>query len=471
MKKFERITLRSENFADWYTNIIDNAKLIKYGSIKGTMVFQPNGWAIWESIKVILDKEFAKIGIQNVSLPLLIPYEEFAKEKEHIEGFAPELYMVTKIGDKVLDKPYVIRPTSEISFCNYFSAITNSHKDLPLKFNQWCNVMRAEKTTRPFLRNSEFHWQEMHSIHSSETEAYEFSKTLINLYNDFVNQYLCIPTIIGEKTAGERFAGASNTFTIEALMQDGQALQCGTSHYLAQSFAKPYNIKFQNKDNKFSYAFQTSAGVSTRLIGALIMVHADDKGLVLPPLMAPTQVVIIPVFPEKNIKVKQITSQVAKSLEDLRIKIDDSDKGLGFKAANHEIAGTPIQIHIGPRDLEQGKVVISRRDTGEKQFVALDEIKNTVAQLLVDIKDNIYKRAKLQLDNSIVSIDTIEGLKAAIKDKKLASAYWAGTIEDETKLKQLTGITPRCIIKDNVKGKCFFTNQKATKLVIFGRAY
>ncbi len=471
MKKFERIVLRSENFADWYTSVIDNAKLIKYGSIKGTMVFQPNGWAIWESIKQIIDKEFAKIGVQNVSLPLLIPYEEFAKEKEHIKGFAPELYMVTKIGEKTLEKPYVIRPTSEISFCNYFSAITNSHKDLPYKFNQWCSVMRAEKTTRPFLRNSEFHWQELHSIHTTKQEAYEFSKILINLYNDFINQYLCIPTIMGEKTVGERFAGASNTFTIEALMQDGQVLQCGTAHYLDQSFAKPYNIKFQNKENKFSYAYQTSAGVSTRLIGALIMVHADDKGLILPPLMAPTQIVIIPVLPEKNIKVKQVTSQVAKSLEQFRIKVDASDKGLGFKAANHEIAGTPIQIHIGPKDIEQNQVVISRRDTGEKKYVPLDEIYDEVNQLLVDIKNNIYKRAKLQLDNSIVKVDSIETLKAAIEDKKMATAYWAGTAEDEAKLKQMTGITPRCVIKDNVSGKCFFTNSKATQLVVFGRAY
>ena len=472
MFKLEKIVKREENFADWYTSIINNAQLVIYGQVKGTMMFQPNGWAIWESIHNLIDTRFRQLGIKNVALPTLIPYEEFAKESKHLEGFAPECYTVGKIGDKVLESPLIIRPTSEILFCKYFKYVTSSYKSLPVKVNQWCSVMRAEKTTRPFLRNSEFYWQELHSIFASAEEGLTFTKDIIKVYEDVAINDLCIPVLCGEKTVGERFAGANHTFTIEGLMQDGQVLQCGTSHFLGQNFSKIYDMQFQNKDNKFEYVHQNSAGVSTRLIGAIIMVHGDDNGLVLPPAIAPTQIKINIMNAKKSPELVDIAHQMKEILKDYRVEIDSEDNGLGFKLSNGEITGVPLQIIVGRETSEKNIITIVRRDNLEKVEHQLDYKKLTslIESELTTFKKNIYNRAKTQLDNSIVDCNSVDELKKILEDKKIARCHWAGSEEDEKQIKQLTGATPRCII-GQAKGKCFFTKKDSSDIVIFGRAY
>lgn len=474
MIKKDRIVSRNEDFSKWYTAIVHNAELALYGSIKGTIIFQPNGWSIWESIQHFLNKEFRLLGIKNVSLPFLIPMNDLALEKKHVEGFAPELFTITKIGDKEISESYVVRPTSEIPFCQYFKNIVSSYKNLPIKLNQWCSVMRAEKTTKPFLRNSEFHWHEMHSVHENKNDALCFANKMIDLYERFLNDVLCIPVIKGEKTIGERFAGANNTFTVEALMQDGQMLQCGTSHYLGQNFAKAYDIKFQNKDNKFDYIHQVSAGVSTRLLGAIIMVHGDDNGLVLPPSIAPTQIVINTVGVDSNEKsVSNLINNIKSLLNKYRVNVDDSDKSLGFKLSEYEIAGVPIQLIFGKKTISDSTVTIVRRDLMQKEDVKIEELSKKVDALINEIKNNIYNRAKKQLDDSIIEVNNMNSLKETITNKKIAIAYWAGDELDEKKLKEQTsGITPRCIFKiSNKKGKCFFTNKETNTIVLFARAY
>lgn len=472
MFKLEKIVKREENFADWYTSIINNAQLVIYGQVKGTMMFQPNGWAIWESIHHLIDQKFKSLGIKNVALPTLIPYEEFSKESKHLEGFAPECYTVNKIGDKVLDNPLIIRPTSEILFCKYFKYVTSSYKSLPVKVNQWCSVMRAEKTTRPFLRNSEFYWQELHSIFATEEEGFKFTKDIIKVYEDVAINDLCIPVLCGEKTIGERFAGANNTFTIEGLMQDGQVLQCGTSHFLGQNFSKIYDIQFQNKDNKFEYAFQNSAGVSTRLIGAIIMVHGDDNGLVLPPAIAPTQIKINVMNAKKSPELVTLANKIKDLLKDYRVDVDDEDSGLGFKLSNGEITGVPLQFILGRETLEKNIITIVRRDTLQKVEHTLDinQLVSIVEKELNEFKSNIFNKAKERLDQAIVDCHSIDELKQILDDKKIARCHWAGTEEDEKQVKTLTGATPRCIIKQE-KGKCFFTGKDSEDVVIFGRAY
>lgn len=472
MIKKEKIITREEDFAKWYSSIVSNAELAIYGAIKGTIIFQPNSWDIWESIQFNMNSEFKKMGIKNVSLPLLIPLSELQKEKEHIEGFAPELFTVTKIGEKEIPDPYVIRPTSEIVFCKYFNHIASSYKNLPIKLNQWCSVMRAEKTTKPFLRNSEFHWQEMHSIHESKESAFQFTNEMIDYYENFMNDILCIPVIKGEKTIGERFAGAENTFTIEGLMQDGQMLQCGTSHYLGQNFAKPYDIKFQTKENTYDFIHQVSAGVSTRLLGAIIMVHADDNGLVLPPLIAPIQIAINIVGIQEEPKYLELIASLKEMFKDYRINIDDSDKGLGYKLSSYEVYGVPIQLVIGKKTLNENIVTIYRRDLMQKEDIDIKDLKAKTDTLILEIKNTIYNKAKLQLETSIIEIKTLDELKKAVENKKIAIAYWAGSSEDEKKLKQDTGISPRCIYKiSNKKERCFFTGKETSQIVLFARAY
>ncbi len=472
MFKLEKIVKRDENFADWYTSIINNAQLVIYGQVKGTMMFQPNGWAIWESIHNLIDARFKPLGIKNVALPTLIPYEEFTKEAKHLEGFAPECYTVGKIGDKVLESPLIIRPTSEILFCKYFKYVTSSYKSLPVKVNQWCSVMRAEKTTRPFLRNSEFYWHELHTIFATEAEGLTFTKDIIKIYEDIAINDLCIPVLCGEKTVGERFAGADHTFTIEGLMQDGQILQCGTSHFLGQNFSKIYDIQFQNRDNKFEYVYQNSAGVSTRLIGAIIMVHGDDNGLVLPPAIAPTQIKINVMNAKKSPELVELANKIKTQLKDYRVEIDDEDSGLGFKLSNGEITGVPLQFILGRETLEKNIITSVRRDNLQKveHTLELKSLNTLVEKELKEFKANIYKRAKDQLDASIVDCSSIDELKKILDDKKIARCHWAGSEEDEKQVKQLTGATPRCIIGQE-KGKCFLTGKDSTDIVIFGRAY
>lgn len=468
----DKITTREENFADWYTSIVHHAKLIQYSDIKGFMIFQPNGWAIWENIKAILDDQFKKMDILNVYMPLLIPISEFQKEKEHVEGFAPELFTITQIGKKELDEPLAIRPTSEILFCKYFKTITNSYKDLPIKLNQWTSVLRAEKTTRPFLRNSEFHWHECHCVFGDEQEGLKFTKDFLDLYANFCENELCIPVIKGEKTPGERFAGATNTYTIESMMQDGQALQSATSHMLGQNFAKAFDIQFQNKDNQLQYAYTTSHGLSTRIIGALIMVHADDKGLVLPPAVAPTQIAVLPLFGDKNPEVNQVSNQIKDTLSKYRVKVDKSEKSFGYMMAESEVQGIPLSIVIGPKDLANNEVTIVRRDNGEKTLVNLNELSSKVDQLMVEYKANIYNKAKQHLDSSIKDASSLDELKQILDNKQWARMYFDGSIDDEKKVKELTGATPRCIVDTNApEGTCFMSGKKTKQLVIFARAY
>lgn len=470
MFKLEKIVKRDENFADWYTSIINNAQLIMYGSIKGTVIFQPNGWAIWEAIQNITNKYFSNVGVKNVALPMLIPLDDFAKEKNHLDGFAPECFYVTKVGEKELENPYIIRPTSEILFCKYFKHITQSYKSLPSKLNQWCSVMRAEKTTRPFLRNSEFHWQELHAVFSTQEECVEFTKQILDIYEKIAIDHLCLPVIKGEKTIGERFAGADQTFTIESLMQDGQMLQCGTSHNLGNNFAKIYDIKFQNKNNQYELVHQMSAGISTRLIGGIIMVHSDDNGLVLPPDIAPVQIRVNVLNLKKEPELEKYMTEIKNKLANYRVEFDISDSGLGFKLSNGEIIGTPIQLVLGREAIQNQELILIRRDNLEKTTIKLSDLEKVIKHELSTYKQNIYTKAKNKLDQSIVDVKSIDELKTVLAQNKIARVNWAGDQADELKIKELTGATPRVII-GHQKGVCFYTNKPSNDIVIFGRAY
>lgn len=469
--KNKNIVSRQENFADWYTSIIKEAKLVEYGPVKGTMFFLPNGWAIWQSIQQEIDRQFAKMGVKNIQLPLLIKQADFLKEKEHVEGFGPELFTVTTSRKETMAEPLVIRPTSEITFCQCFKTQLRSFNDLPILYNQWCSVCRVEKNTRPFLRNTEFHWQELHTIHASKEEAQKQALKTLEIYKEFITDYLCIPVIVGEKTANERFAGAENTYTCEALMQDGQALQCATSHYLGQNFAKAYEVKYQTKDNKFDFVHQTSAGISTRIIGGLIMSHSDDNGLVLPFKVAPIQIAIILVMPDE--KTTAFAKNVQKELADTyRVILDDSDKGFGFKINNYQTQGVPFCLVIGSQEASKNEVTFIRRDLNEKVAVKYDELKKFIKYNIFNYQKALYSSANNRLQSSIVEVANLHDFKKAIAEKKIALAYFDDNPENEKKLKEMTGATARCIKLAGVQDKkCFLTEKPATHLIYFARAY
>lgn len=467
--KLEKIIPRSKNFADWYTSVVSTGKLMMYSSVKGSIIFEPNGWAIWNNIQKEIDKRFAKQGIRNVSLPLFINNSEFNKEKSHIEGFAPEVFKAYKNSS---DEPYILRPTSEVNFCNYFKKIINSYNDLPIKYNQWCNIFRAEKNTKPFLRTIEFFWQELHTAHSSEQEAQTQALTTINEYHDFMEKFLCVPTIIGKKTPQERFAGALNTYTVEALMQDGQALQCGTSHYLGQNFAKTYEILFQTNKNTQQHVYQTSAGVSTRLIGAIVMSHADDRGLVLPFNVAPYQVAVITIAAEKDPTLIANANTLKSQLDKYNVLLDTTNKQFGFKISEQEVKGTPFTIILGSNDLKNNQYTIFRRDLGTKEIVAIKDICNYIETQKIIYDANLLQKAKTNLENNIVKVNSFEEFKQALNDKKMIIANWGGNSEDELKLKKETGATTRCIKEELTSEEtCFFTKKPATQTIYFARAY
>ncbi|AGM26503.1 prolyl-tRNA synthetase [Spiroplasma syrphidicola EA-1] len=471
-KKLDKITPRSVDFPQWYTDIVLNADLISYGPVKGTIIFKPYGYAIWEHIQQILDGEFKKLKVKNVYFPLLIPKSLFNKEKDHIEGFAPEVATVTKVGDKVLDEELYIRPTSEVLFGTFFSKEIQGYRDLPLLYNQWVNVLRWEKTTRPFLRTSEFLWQEGHTVHSSAQEAQDFTLKILNLYAKFAEETLLLPVIKGQKTEFEKFAGADKTYTIEALMYDGQALQCGTSHYFGQNFTKPFDIKFSNKENQLEYAYSTSWGVSTRLIGGIIMSHSDDSGLVLPPAIAPIQVMIVPIKNDEQLTT--VSNEVIAALTNYRCEIDFSDKSYGFKAANTEIKGIPLRIEIGPRDLAENKVTIVRRDNFEKIPVLLADIPTVVDKLLKEISVNLYERALNNRDANTKRLNTFAEYKAALNaGNGLYLAPFCGKITCEEKIKAETQTTTRCIPFgiEQEKAKCFYCQSDSELIVYFARSY
>ena len=473
-KLVEQITSRDQDFAQWYTDIVKKAELMDYASVKGFMVIKPAGYAIWELIQQQLDARFKETGVENVYLPLLIPESLLKKEAEHVEGFAPEVAWVTQGGTQPLPERYCIRPTSETLFCDFYAKDIRSYRDLPRVYNQWCSVVRWEKETRPFLRSREFLWQEGHTAHATLEEAQERTIRMLNVYADFCEQVLAMPVIRGQKTDKEKFAGAHETYSIEALMHDGKALQAATSHNFGDGFAKAYGVTFADKDNTVKHVFQTSWGATTRLIGAIIMVHGDDSGLVLPPKVAPTQVVVIPVAAHKP-GVMEACRDVADRLgQCFRAKINESEKSPGFKFAEAEMRGIPVRVEIGPRDLEEGKAVLVRRDTREKYVVAIDSIEQETAALLDTIQKEMLERARAHYASHTSVARTYEEFADCIEHKPgFIKAMWCGDQACEDRLKEDFAATSRNIpfAQEHLSDTCVCCGRPAKKMVYWGRAY
>ena len=473
-KKVEAITSMEEDFARWYTDVVVKADLTGYTSVKGFMVLKPAGYAIWELIQSQLDARFKETGVENVYMPLLIPESLLQKEKDHVEGFAPEVAWVTHGGMNELQEKMCVRPTSETLFCDFYQKDITSYRDLPKVYNQWCSVVRWEKETRPFLRSREFLWQEGHTAHATAEEAQERTIQMLNVYADFCEQVLAIPVVKGQKSEKEKFAGAVATYTIEALMHDGKALQSGTSHNFGDGFAKAYGVQFTDKENKLQYVHQTSWGVTTRLIGAIIMVHGDDNGLKLPPLVAPTQVMIVPIQQKKE-GVLEKAEELRERLSSVaRVKVDASDKSPGFKFAECEMRGIPIRVEIGPRDIENGQCVLVRRDTGEKITVALEEIEKKVSELLVSIQKDMLEVARAHRDEHTYTVKTWDEFVDTVNNKPgFIKAMWCGETECEENIKAETGATTRCMPfeQEEISDVCVCCGKPAKKMVYFGRAY
>jgi prolyl-tRNA synthetase len=471
----KKITSRDLDFAQWYTDVVMAARLAAYSNVKGCVILEPNGYAIWERIMHELDNKFKETGHQNVAMPLLIPENLMNKESELINGFAPEVAWVTMGGQKELEERLCIRPTSETLFSDYYSNVVNSYRDLPMKLNQWCSVMRWEKETRPFLRSREFFWQEGHTVHASKEEGEKETKDMLNVYRKFFEDYLAVPVLTGLKTEKEKFAGAEYTYTVEALMHNGVALQSGTSHYFGQKFAKAYDIKFLNKNNELEYAYQTSWGVSNRMIGALIMVHGDDSGLILPPRIAPKQVAIIPIGEDE--KVNTVVSDIYEKLNKagISVYVDDSEKSPGFKFAEAEVNGIPVRIEVGKRDLENNLITIARRDTKEKNSISIDsEIVDYITNLMEDIQSTLYNRAlnrQKELTFEARSLNEVENIMN--EHPGFIKADWCGRPECEMKMKEIKGTKSRCILEneDLLTGKCIVCGDQAKHLVVWGIQY
>ncbi|MBQ5810684.1 MAG: proline--tRNA ligase [Clostridia bacterium] len=474
-KLVKEITSMEEDFAQWYTDVVKKAELIDYSSVRGCMIIRPYGYAIWENIQAIMNKMFKATGHSNVSMPMFIPESLLQKEKDHVEGFAPEVAWVTHGGNEKLEERLCVRPTSETLFCEHYKNIIHSYRDLPKLYNQWCSVVRWEKTTRPFLRSREFHWQEGHTIHATAEEAKAETVQMLNVYAEFAEKYLAIPVIKGIKTEKERFAGAEETYTIEAMMHDGKALQSGTSHYFGDGFAKAFDIQFADKDNKFSYPFQTSWGISTRIIGAIIMTHGDDNGLVLPPAVAPWQVVVVPVASHKPGVVEKATEIYEKLNGFCRAHIDVSDNSPGWKYAEYEMKGVPLRLEIGPRDIENDQCVIVRRDNREKTFVKLSELENVIPAMLEELNTALYEKALARRESMTYSVSSLEEMISAAENKPgFIKADWCGERECEDALKEKAGVSSRCIpLKDNemITGKCVCCGKEAKTSLYWGKAY
>lgn len=472
-KLVEAITSMEEDFAQWYTDVVKKAELIDYSSIKGCMIIKPAGYAIWELIQQQLDAEFKKTGVENVYMPLFIPESLLNKEKDLVEGFAPEVAWVTHGGLDPLQERLCVRPTSETLFSDFYSNSIQSYRDLPKLYNQWCSVVRWEKETRPFLRSREFLWQEGHTAHATAKEAEERTEQMLNVYADFCENVLAMPVVKGRKTEKEKFAGAEATYTIEALMHDGKALQSGTSHNFGDGFAKAYNIQFTDKDNTLKYAYQTSWGMTTRLIGAIIMVHGDDSGLVMPPKVAPTQVIVVPIMQKKE-GVLEKAAELKNRLSNFRVKVDDSDKSPGWKFAEAEMRGIPFRIEIGPKDIEANKCIFVRRDTREKIEVCLDDIEVKAAELLDTIQKDMLERARKHVEAHTYTATEYEEFKKTIEEKPgFVKAMWCGDQACEDKIKEDTGATSRCMpfAQEEVAPTCVCCGKPAKKMVYWGRAY
>ncbi len=474
-KLVEAITPREEDFSQWYTDVVTKAELVSYSGVKGCMILRPSGYAIWENIMKQMDERFKAIGVENVAMPLLIPESLLQKEKDHVEGFAPEVAWVTQGGGEELTERLCIRPTSETLFCEMYKDIIQSHRDLPKLYNQWCSVVRWEKTTRPFLRTTEFWWQEGHTAHATAQEAEAWTLRILDLYADFCEQVLAIPVIKGKKTEREKFAGALSTYTIESMMHDGQALQTGTSHNFGDGFAKAFGIQYSDRDNHLQYVHQTSWGVSTRIIGALIMVHGDDDGLVLPPRIAPTQVMVIPIAQHKP-GVLEKAEQLREELADagFRVKVDDTDKMPGWKFSEQEMRGIPLRVEIGPKDLEAGEAVLVRRDTREKQKVPFACLAERVRETADTMQQDLYDRAKKFLDDHRYEAHSYEEFKDLTAGRPgFVDAMWCGDPACEEKIKQDTTATARCIPFEqrHIADTCVCCGRPAKEMVCWGRAY
>ena len=474
-KLVEQITSMDEDFAKWYTDIVKKADLIDYSSVKGCMIIRPYGYAIWENIQKILDTRFKATGVENVYMPMFIPESLLKKEKDHVEGFAPEVAWVTHGGDERLSERLCVRPTSETLFCEHYANIIKSYRDLPKVYNQWCSVVRWEKTTRPFLRSREFLWQEGHTMHRTAKEAEERTVQMLNVYADFFEKDLGMPVIRGQKTDKEKFAGANATYTVEALMHDGKALQGGTSHNFGDGFAKAFDIQYLDNDNTLKYCHQTSWGVSTRIIGGIIMTHGDNSGLVLPPAVAPIQVVVIPVQQHKE-GILDAAYKIRDELaaHGIRVKVDDSDQSPGWKFAEYEMKGVPLRIEIGPRDLTENKCVIVRRDNRAKSFVSLDGLADSVNSGLAELRDALYEKALKHREERTYEAYSLDELKSIASEKPgYIKAMWCGELECELKLKEEADVTSRCIPfgKEPISDTCVCCGKKAKKLVYWGKAY
>ncbi len=473
-KMVKAITSMDEDFAKWYTDIVAKAELMDYSSVKGCMIIRPYGYAIWENIQKILDGMFKETGHENVCMPMFIPESLLQKEKDHVEGFAPEVAWVTHGGNEKLEERLCVRPTSETLFCDHYANIVQSYRDLPKLYNQWCSVVRWEKTTRPFLRSREFLWQEGHTIHATAEEAQAETVRMLDTYARFAEEFLAIPVIKGVKTEKERFAGAVDTYTIEAMMHDGKALQSGTSHFFGDGFAKAFNIQFTDKENKLSYPFQTSWGVSTRLIGAIIMTHGDNDGLVLPPAIAPIQTVVIPIASHKEGVIEKATEVYERLNKVCRAKIDLSEQSPGWKFAEYEMKGVPLRVELGPKDIEKNQCVIVRRDNREKYFVSLDNLEEEIARLLVEMRDAMFAAALERRNNMTYTATNLEEMiKVADEKPGFIKAMWCGSRECEEALKEKAGVSSRCIPfeQESVGDTCVCCGKKADKMLYWGKAY
>lgn len=474
-KMVDDITSMDEDFAKWYTDICRKAELIEYTSVKGCMVIRPYGYAIWENIQKILDGMFKETGHENVCMPMFIPESLLQKEKDHVEGFAPECAWVTMGGNEELEERLCVRPTSETLFCEHFKQIVHSYRDLPKLYNQWVSVVRWEKTTRPFLRSREFLWQEGHTLHETADEAIEETEKMLNVYTEFCQKYLAMPVVQGMKTESDKFAGAERTYCIEALMHDGKALQAGTSHYFGDGFAKAFGIQFADKNNQLKYPLQTSWGVTTRLIGAIIMTHGDDNGLVLPPAVAPIQVMVIPIAMHKE-GVLEKANEVCDRLKKIcRAKIDASENSPGWKFAEYEMKGVPIRVEIGPKDIENNQCVIVTRHNREKTFVSLDELETVIPQKLQEVRDGLYEAALENRERRTYACKTLDEITEALEKNGdgFIKAMWCGSEECESKVKELTGVGSRCIPLDQeqISDTCICCGKPAKHMLYWGKAY
>ncbi|MBE6848860.1 MAG: proline--tRNA ligase [Ruminococcus sp.] len=475
-KMVDAITSMDEDFAQWYTDICKKAELIAYTSIKGCMVIRPYGYAIWENIQRILDGMFKETGHENVNMPMFIPESLLQKEKDHVEGFAPEVAWVTHGGHDRLEEKLCVRPTSETLFCEHYANIVHSYRDLPKLYNQWVSVVRWEKTTRPFLRSREFLWQEGHTIHATAQEAIEETERMLNVYTRFCEESLAMPVVQGKKTESDKFAGAVSTYAIEALMHDGKALQAGTSHYFGDGFAKAFEIEYTDRDNKRVHPHQTSWGVTTRLIGAIIMTHGDDNGLVLPPAVAPIQAVIVPVAMHKD-GVLDKANELKERLKNagVRVKLDDTDNSPGWKFAEYEMKGVPVRVEIGPKDIEANQCVVVTRHNREKTFVSLDELETVIAQKLQEVHDGMFQKALENRENKTYQCTSIEEINKALEEKGdgFIEAMWCGEEACEDEVKAQTGAGSRCIpfAQKNLSDKCVCCGKPAQHMVLWGKAY